>query len=237
MARSLDRQRRHPRTGTRQPRRRSAPPTAAPTATLLPGVMWHTVQPNENIVAIAFEYHTDVQVLSQLNPEITFSQCDFGNAGGRTRLHGHDLRRAADARARANAHARRSRRRSPAARLPRRRSRRLSTRRARSARRIAPCSRSDELITLRWVGSGTLSEGDTYRVHVEDLTAGRTTRRTRPICPSSCPPTGRDRTGSATITAGRSASSTVRRSRSPVFHHRTPSVYVGGALSYAEYAE
>ncbi|MCC6805402.1 MAG: LysM peptidoglycan-binding domain-containing protein [Anaerolineae bacterium] len=145
------------------------PPTERPTPTLLPGVMWHTIQPNENIVSIAFEYHTDVQVLSQLNPEITFSQCDFGNPAGGPDCSvmvyaGQQMRVPAP---------------TPTPTL----SPTLSgsetalptftpTYNAPSA--LSPADRtlflSDDLITLRWVGSGTLGANDLYRVRVEDLT-------------------------------------------------------------------
>jgi hypothetical protein len=151
----------------------SGPPTARPTATLLPGVMWYVVQPNENIVSVAFENFTDVQTLSQLNPEITFSQCDFGNPAGGPECNviiyaGQQIRVPAP---------------TPTPTL----SPTLSgsetatptltpTFNAPSA--LSPADRilfrNGELITLRWVGSGTLGEGETYRVRVEDLTSGQT---------------------------------------------------------------
>jgi hypothetical protein len=146
-----------------------AAPTERPTATLLPGVAWHVIQPDENIVAIAFAYNTDVQVLSQLNPEITFSQCDFGNPAGGPDCSvmiyaGQQMRVPAP---------------TPTPTL----SPTLSgsetalptptpTYNAPSA--LSPADHtlfvSDDLITLRWVGSGTLGTGDMYRVRVEDLT-------------------------------------------------------------------
>ena len=51
-------------------------PTETPT--LLPGLMWHTVQPDENMIVIALQYKTDAKALSDLNPEIEFLLCDFG---------------------------------------------------------------------------------------------------------------------------------------------------------------
>ena len=148
------------------------PPTVAPTATLLPGVMWYTVQPNEDIAGIAFEFDTNVQVLSQLNPEITFSQCDYGNPAG-----GPDCQVFISAGQKVRVPAP-----TPTASL----SPTLSgsetatptltpTYNAPSA--LSPADhalfRSDELVTLRWVTSGTLSAGDTYRVQVQDLTSGQ----------------------------------------------------------------
>lgn len=55
-------------------------PTA--TATLLPGLMWHVVRRGETMIAIAVQYETDAKSLSDLNPEIPFSLCDFSSAYG-----------------------------------------------------------------------------------------------------------------------------------------------------------
>jgi hypothetical protein len=54
----------------------------SPTWTLQPGVMWHQVVSGETIISIAVQYGANVEILSQLNPEITFSQCDFGLESG-----------------------------------------------------------------------------------------------------------------------------------------------------------
>lgn len=55
-------------------------PTETPT--LLPGLMWHTVQPEENMIVIAVQYKTNAKTLSDLNPEIEFLLCEFGEAYG-----------------------------------------------------------------------------------------------------------------------------------------------------------
>ena len=55
-------------------------PTITPT--LLPGLMWHIVQPDENMIVIALQYETNAKALSDLNPEIEFSLCEFGLAYG-----------------------------------------------------------------------------------------------------------------------------------------------------------
>ena len=55
-------------------------PTETPT--LLPGLMWHIVQPDENMIVIAVQYETSAKALSDLNPEIDFSLCDFSSAYG-----------------------------------------------------------------------------------------------------------------------------------------------------------
>ncbi len=51
-------------------------PTETPT--LLPGLMWHDILPDENMIAIALQYKTKAKALSDLNPEIEFLLCDFG---------------------------------------------------------------------------------------------------------------------------------------------------------------
>jgi hypothetical protein len=50
--------------------------------TLRPGLAWHTVQAGETIMGIAYMYDTTVETLSQLNPEVPFLQCDFGERYG-----------------------------------------------------------------------------------------------------------------------------------------------------------
>lgn len=149
------------------------PPTPRPSATLLPGVMWHVVQPNENIMSIAFSNNTNVEVLSQLNPEITFSQCDFGNPAGGPECSvvinvGQQIRVPAP---------------TPTATLSPTMSGSETATPTLTATFNAPSAlspadrtlfRHDELITLRWVASGTLNAGETYRVTVDDLTSGTT---------------------------------------------------------------
>jgi hypothetical protein len=61
---------------------RSSALAPRPTETMIPGVIWHEVQPDENILSIAYFYKANLKILSELNPEVTFSQCDFGNGAG-----------------------------------------------------------------------------------------------------------------------------------------------------------
>lgn len=49
-----------------------------PVSTLPAGVMWHRVSFGEDIVSIASRYGANIEIMSQLNPEVSFSQCDFG---------------------------------------------------------------------------------------------------------------------------------------------------------------
>jgi hypothetical protein len=147
-------------------------PTPFPTATLLPGVTWHVVQPDESMIGIAYQYGTNAETLSQLNPEIAFSQCDFQYDTGGDRCMvmlqiGQQIRVPAPL---------------PTATL----SPTLSgsetatftptaTYNAPSA--LSPGNRAtfgrDDLVTLRWVASGLLSVGEAYRVTVENLTTDR----------------------------------------------------------------
>ncbi|MBN1679913.1 MAG: LysM peptidoglycan-binding domain-containing protein [Anaerolineae bacterium] len=51
--------------------------------TLRPGQAWHTVQVGETIIGIAVLYDTNVETLSQINPEVPFLQCDYSfDSGG-----------------------------------------------------------------------------------------------------------------------------------------------------------
>jgi len=143
--------------------------TAVPT--LPPGVMWHVVQPNENIISIAFDYNADVKTLSELNREIDFARCDFGETYGGPECivqlsQGQRLRVPAppetptlsptpDPNATATPTA------TPTVNIP---------------SIISPTDNAffyvDELITLRWIPSATLRPGETYRVDVHDKTSG-----------------------------------------------------------------
>lgn len=148
-------------------------PLFEPTETLLPGVMWHQVQPNENMLAIAQRYRTNAEVLAQLNPEITFSQCDYSLDTGGPRctvllVAGQGMRVPAP---------------TPTPTL----SPTLSgsetptptlTPTFNAPSLFNPPDRAlfqrDALITLRWVGTGTLGTDEIYLVTMEDLTGGVT---------------------------------------------------------------
>lgn len=141
-----------------------------PTATLQPGVMWHRVAAGENIIVIAFTYGADIKILSELNPEVTFSQCDFGVPAGGDKCivqiyEGQLLRVPAP---------------TPTPTLSPTPSGSETPTPTATATFNAPSAlspgnralfRSGELITLRWVASGTLAPGQVYRVRVEDVTS------------------------------------------------------------------
>jgi LysM repeat protein len=42
----------------------------------------HTVAPGESMISIAQQYNTTIQILSDLNPQISFFGCDFNNRSG-----------------------------------------------------------------------------------------------------------------------------------------------------------
>lgn len=141
-----------------------------PTETLLPGVMWHEVRADENILTIAYQYAADLKVLSELNPEVTFSQCDFGlGSGGPNCIVqiyiGQRLRVPAP---------------TPTPTLSPTPSGSETPTPSATPTFNAPSPlmpsdraffRHDELVTLRWVTSGSLSPEQSYLVRVEDQTA------------------------------------------------------------------
>jgi hypothetical protein len=140
-----------------------------PTATLQPGVTWHRVVKDENIIVIAVQYGADIKILSELNPEISFSQCDFGEfAGGPScvvnLIEGQQIRVPAP---------------TPTPTLSPTSSGSETPTPSPSPTFNAPSAispgdralfRREELVTLRWVASGTLAEGQVYRVEVQDMT-------------------------------------------------------------------
>ncbi|MCY3718941.1 MAG: LysM peptidoglycan-binding domain-containing protein, partial [Anaerolineaceae bacterium] len=142
-----------------------------PEPTLQPGVMWHQVRSGETIVGIAFRFGTDLKVLSELNPEVTFSQCDFGQASGGpscvvTIYDGQQLRVPAPTPTPTQSP-------TPSG-LP------GATPTTTVNVPVAfspPDNRNfngDELVTLRWVAPGSLSPGETWRVVVDSLSSGWT---------------------------------------------------------------
>ncbi len=151
----------------------ATPPTATlfPTATLLPGIMWHIVQPQESMVSIMYQYFTTAEVLAQINPEVAFSLCDFQfDTGGDSCTvllqPGQRLRVPAP---------------TPTPTLSPTPSGSETATPTATATFNAPSALSpndrvrfavDQIITLRWVTTGQLAAGETYRVSVTDETAG-----------------------------------------------------------------
>jgi phage tail protein X len=50
--------------------------------TLPPGVMWYTVKSGETILHIIYAYDLTMRIMRDLNPEITFAECEFGVQNG-----------------------------------------------------------------------------------------------------------------------------------------------------------
>jgi len=161
-------------------------PLFVPTATLPPGIMFHTVQRDENIIVIGMQYDASVEVLSQLNPEITFSQCEFGQRFGGPRctvqLRENQLIRVPAPTAEPTLSPTPSGSETPTL---------TPTATFNAPVQQSPSDRAffdrDDLITLRWVPTGTLGADQVYRLRVEDTTAGvvytTTTRDTSFVVP------------------------------------------------------
>jgi hypothetical protein len=144
-----------------------------PTETLLPGITWHEVQPDENILSIAYIYKADLKVLSELNPEVTFSQCDFGSGSGGPNC---IVQLSIGQRIRVPAP-------TPTPTLSPTPSGSETPTPSATPTFNAPSPlnpadraffRQDEMITLRWVTSGSLGPGQSYLVRAEDQTAKTT---------------------------------------------------------------
>lgn len=147
-------------------------PFFRPTATNPPGIMGHRVAAGETITEIIVNYNTSMGVLDQLNPEITFSQCEFGErfGGGRCIVliaPGQVIRVPAP---------------TPTPTLsPTPNGSETPTPTA-TATFNAPYAlspdnrayfRRDELVTLRWASTGFLLLGEAYQIDVENVTSGQ----------------------------------------------------------------
>ena len=146
-------------------------PQFVPTSTLPPGIQFHTVLSGETIIDIGFAYNATVDILSQLNPEITFSQCDFGETFGGPRCtvplaEGQQVRVPAPTQ-------------TPTVTITLSGSETATptaTPTFNAPRAESPANRdffrSNQLITLRWIATGTLGDGQIYLVQVEDISNG-----------------------------------------------------------------
>lgn len=142
------------------------------TATMQAGVSWHTVSGQENILSIAVQYGATLRILSELNPEIAFSQCDFGIGSGgpgcTVLLYpGQEVRVPAPTptptiQPTASGSETATPTATPTYNIP---------------TALSPSDRAffgkSDLITLRWVGSGALNSEEAYLVTVEDKTTGQ----------------------------------------------------------------
>lgn len=136
--------------------------------TLRPGMAWHTVRAGETILSIATDYNTTLETLSQINPEIPFLQCDFGSPTGGERctvLLGEGQRVRVPVPLPTMTYTP-----SPVGtRTPTP----TPTPTFNAPFLLSPANgaefRADQLVTLRWGGTGTLGTHERYLVRVFDL--------------------------------------------------------------------
>ncbi len=143
-----------------------------PTETLPAGVIWHKVLPNENIISIAVDFGASLRNLSDLNPEVPFSQCDFGLGSGGPNCvvllaEGQLIRVPAPTA-------------TPTIQPTPNGSETATPTATATFNQPSVISPSDlaffqagDLVTLRWVGTGSLVPGQAYLVQVEDQTANQ----------------------------------------------------------------
>ncbi len=144
-------------------------PTLTPT--LLPGLMWYLVQPDDDMIYVAAIHEISIKTLADLNPEISFSLCDFGEVYGgpecTVQLFVNQQIRVPAPAPTATAIPTSSGSETPTP-LP------TATFNAPVAQRPADEAffSPHEQVTLRWVGTGALSEGQVYRVSLTNIDNG-----------------------------------------------------------------
>ena len=154
-------------------------PTLTPT--LLPGHMWYVVQPNDDMIYVAAIHEINIKTLSDLNPEIAFNLCDFGEVYGGPEC---TVQLFVDQRIRVPAPA-------PTPTTPATASGSETPTPSPTATFNAPIAQSpadeaffapNEQVTLRWVGTGALDAGQVYRITLRNLDSGaRFTADTREL--------------------------------------------------------
>jgi LysM repeat protein len=137
-------------------------------ATLRPGMAWYTVKTGDTILSISFEFDTTLEVLSQINPEVPFLNCEFGAASGGPNCvvmlsEGQQIRVPVPL---------------PTPTLSPTPVGTLTPTPTATATFNAPYVLgpddkthfpSDQIVTLRWGGTGTLGANERYAVHVRDM--------------------------------------------------------------------
>ncbi|MBN1563637.1 MAG: LysM peptidoglycan-binding domain-containing protein [Anaerolineae bacterium] len=138
--------------------------------TLRPGLAWHEVQSGETIASVAYLYGTTVEILSQVNPEIEFYQCDYGQTYGGPNCsvmlyEGQSMRVPVPIPTPESTA-------TPSFRSPTP----LPTSTYNAPYLIAPEDGThfnmDQIVTLRWNGTGTLATNERYVVRVYDMDTG-----------------------------------------------------------------
>lgn len=141
-----------------------------PTPTLPPGVEFYTISANDNMYSIIIQHDTSIEAIRNLNPEMTFTQCNMGETFGGERCSviispGQQIRVPVP---------------TPTPTLSPTPTGNETATPTPTATFNAPILqspadratfRNNQLITLRWLPTGTLGNREIYRVSVEDKTA------------------------------------------------------------------
>ncbi len=144
-------------------------PTLTPT--LLPGLMWYVVQPDDDMIYVAAIHEINIKTLADLNPEISFSLCDFGEVYGGPEC---TVQLFVNQRIRVPAPA------PTASAIPTSSGSETPTPPP-TATFNAPLAQSPadeaffsphEQVTLRWVGTGALDVGQVYRISLSNIDSG-----------------------------------------------------------------
>ncbi len=144
-------------------------PTQIPT--LLPGLMWYLVQPDDDMIYVAAIHDINIKTLADLNPEISFSLCDFSEVYGGPEC---TVQLFVNQRIRVPAPA------PTATAIPTSSGSETPTP-SPTATFNAPVAQGpadeaffspNEQVTLRWVGTGALSEGQVYRISLTNIDSG-----------------------------------------------------------------
>lgn len=144
-------------------------PTLTPT--LLPGLMWYLVQPDDDMIYVAAIHEISIKTLADLNPEISFNLCDFGEVYGGPEC---TVQLFVNQKVRVPAPT------PTATSIPTSSGSETPTP-SPTATFNAPVAQSpaheaffspNEQVTLRWVGTGTLEAGQVYRVTVTNTDSG-----------------------------------------------------------------
>ena len=144
-------------------------PTLTPT--LLPGLMWYDVQADDDMIYVAAIHEISIKTLADLNPEISFNLCDFGEVYGgpecTVQLFVNQRIRVPAPRPTATSIATASGSETPSP--------------SPTATFNAPVAQSPadeaffspyEQVTLRWVGTGSLSQSQVYRITLMNTDSG-----------------------------------------------------------------
>lgn len=144
-------------------------PTLTPT--LLPGLMWYVVQADDDMIYVAAIHEISIKTLADLNPEISFNLCDFGEVYGGPEC---TVQLFVNQKIRVPAP-------SPTPTTFATPSGSETPTPSPTATFNAPIAQSpadeaffspNEQVTLRWVGTGSLNAGQVYRITLRNIDSG-----------------------------------------------------------------